>query len=173
MKLKTKSVNHVVRRIGSIGVCNQRVLNRTVQLLPAASSEGGVSTIEAALFCGAAGKVNELPQLIVTAFADTLTFSLKLIVIVAFCGTSTALFAGIVVVTDGAASDVKLNTKFASILSGGSPASTSVTFAATTVTVQIVPNGKSDVGSSVKLLTPPGASGMTVKVTGVPLDIRL
>src|SRR6185295_13765827 len=53
------------------------------------------------------------------------------------------------------------------MLSGGSPASTSVTFEATTVTVQIVPTGRSDVGSRTKLLTPPGAAGKTVKATGV------
>src|SRR5215813_10846570 len=53
------------------------------------------------------------------------------------------------------------------MLSGGSPASTSVTFEATTVTVQTVPTGKSEVGSSTKLLVPPGAAGVTLKVTGV------
>src|SRR5215204_1501910 len=53
------------------------------------------------------------------------------------------------------------------MLSGGSPASTSVTFAATTVTVQIVPTGKSEIGSRTKLLTPPGAAGKTVKAIGV------
>src|SRR6185295_18216471 len=53
------------------------------------------------------------------------------------------------------------------MLSGGSPASTSVTFEATTVTVQIVPTGRSDVGSRTKLLTPPGAAGKTVKAIGV------
>src|ERR1700755_1569313 len=53
------------------------------------------------------------------------------------------------------------------MLSGGSPASTSVTFEATTVTVHIVPTGKSDVGSRTKLFTPPGAAGNTGNAIGV------
>src|SRR5215470_2903500 len=53
------------------------------------------------------------------------------------------------------------------MLSGGSPASTSVTFDATTVTVQTVPTGKSEVGSRTKLLVPPGAAGVTLKAIGV------
>src|ERR1051326_5171265 len=75
----------------------------TVQLLPAGKPPVGVSTSEVTLFAGKAGvKPTALPQLIVTPPEATLTFSLKLIVIVAFCATSVALLVGIVVVTDGA-----------------------------------------------------------------------
>src|SRR5689334_6437607 len=140
----------------------------TVQLLPAGNMEGGVSRSVVTLFCWAAGIVTGLPQLSVTALANTVTLSLKLIVMVAFCATLTALFVGTVEVTDGAASVVNVNTKLAAMLSGGSPPSTSVTFAATTVTVHVVLKGKSAVGSSVKLLTPPGAGGVAVNATGVP-----
>src|ERR1043166_10268105 len=86
----------------------------TVQLLPAGRPPVGVNTSEVRLFCGRAGvNATAPPQLITTPAAATFTFSLKLIVIVEFSATSVALFVGIVVVTDGATSMVKLKTKFA------------------------------------------------------------
>src|SRR5438477_13209453 len=55
----------------------------------------------------------------------------------------------------GGASVVKLNAKFPSMLFGGSTVSSSVTWAARTVTVQLSENAKSTVGSSVNVVGPP------------------
>src|SRR6185295_1747986 len=168
LKLKTKSLT-MLSGGSLVSTSEIFVLSTvTVQLLPAGRPPVGVSTSVVRLFCGKAGvKATLLPQLIVTPLAATLTSSLNVIEIVEFNATSVALLVGTVAVTDGAWSVVKVKTKFAVMLSGGSPASTSVTFDATTVTVQTVPTGKSDVGSRTKLLTPPGATGVTLKATGV------
>src|ERR671932_2645161 len=86
--------------------------------------------------------VNELPVAV--------TASLKLTTTLEFRSTSVALSAGEVVVTDGAASCVvNENEWFAAGWSGGSPVSLSLMLAATAVTVQVVPSGRSQVGSSV------------------------
>src|SRR5438876_10643308 len=55
----------------------------------------------------------------------------------------------------GGASVVKLNAKFPSMLFGGSTVSSSVTWAARTVTVQLSENAKSTAGSSVNVVGPP------------------
>src|SRR5215213_3688065 len=103
LKLKTKSLTMLSG--GSLASTSEIfVLSTvTVQLLPAGRPPVGVSTRVVRLFCGNAGvKFTVLPQLIVTPLNATLTFSLKLIVIVEFSATSVALSVGMVVVTDGA-----------------------------------------------------------------------
>src|SRR5215207_2662033 len=82
------------------------------------------------------------------------TFSLKLIVIFVFVATCVAPLVGIGVVTVGKASMVKLKTKLAAMLSGGSFESWSVTCAATIVTVQLSPAAKSTFGLIVKVAGP-------------------
>ena len=61
--------------------------------------------------------------------------------------------------------DVKLSTKLAAIVSGGSAASTSLMPAAKAVTVHSVLIGSSEVGVNVAVAVPLPA---TVKVTGAP-----
>src|SRR3954453_721354 len=70
---------------------------------------------------------------------------------------------GTVVVTAGGASTVKLVESLAAMLR---PASTSVTWVATTVTVQAMPPGRLAVGWSTNELA--GEAGVTVKPFGVP-----
>src|SRR5262244_762315 len=98
LKLKTKSLT-MLSGGSAASVSEIFVLSTvTVQLLPAGKPPVGVSTSEVRLFCGNAGvKPTALPQLIVTPPDATLTCSLKLIVIVEFSATSTALLVGIVV----------------------------------------------------------------------------
>src|SRR5678815_3990894 len=73
-----------------------------------------------------------------------------------FVAWLTAPLVGVVAVTVGAESVVwKLKTKLASILSGGSPLSWSVTCAAKTVTVHDSPAVKSVFGLIVKVVGPP------------------
>src|SRR6185503_307578 len=103
----------------------------------------------------------------VKALPVTLTGSLKLIVMLPSVARFVAPLIGTVVVTWGAASVLKLNTKLAAIVSGGSLASASVTWAATTVTVQVTPLGKLLVGLSTKLLAGP-VPVVLLKATGVP-----
>src|ERR1051325_2997539 len=123
LKLKTKSLT-ILSGGSLVSTSEIFVLSTvTVQLLPAGRPPVGVSTRELRLVCGKAGvKFTVLPQLIVTPPEATSTFSLKLIVIVEFSATSVALLVGTVVVTDGACSVVQVKTKFAAMLSGGSPA---------------------------------------------------
>src|SRR6185295_8573434 len=83
---------------------------------------------------------------------------------------SVAPFAGEVRVTMGAASMVKLKTWFAVILSGGSFASWSVTWAAKTVVVQVSFCVKSTLGLIVNVVGPPVT---TVSATlRVPLVVQ-
>lgn len=91
------------------------------------------------------------------------TFSLKLMTILLLVATLVAPSAGIVLVTLGGASVVKLKTKSASKASGGSMLSASVMPAAKTVTVQVEPVGRLLVGSSVTLLA--GDASTILKVT--------
>src|SRR5947208_314353 len=77
----------------------------------------------------------------------TLTLSLKVIVTVALSATSIVPFAGTTEETVGGGSVVKLAVKLAAMFW---PASTSVTCAATTVTVQVTFPGSGEVGWSRK-----------------------
>jgi hypothetical protein len=87
-----------------------------------------------------------------------------------FVATWVAPLVGIVVVTEGGVSIVKLKTKLAAMLSGGSFVSWSVTCAAKTVTVQVSPFVKSVLGLIVKMLGPPVT---TVSTTlRVPLVVQ-
>src|SRR5919206_1250998 len=87
---------------------------------------------------------------IVNAFDVALTDSLKVIWMTVSRATSVAPSAGVVVLTLGAASCVvNENEWLAAGWSGGSTASVSLMFAATAVTVQVVPSGRWEVGSRV------------------------
>src|SRR6185369_6553167 len=91
---------------------------------------------------------NQLP----VTFTGSLNVTSMFVLVVWF----TAPLVGVVVVTVGAESVVwKLKTKLASMLSGGSPLSWSVTCAARTVTVHDSPAVKSAVGLIVKVVGPP------------------
>ena len=84
------------------------------------------------------------------------TGSLKLTVTVAFAATAVAPSAGIVDVTTGGASRSNRSVASPFMVSGGSTASTSVTWAAKIVTVQgLESGGMSATGSIVKLVGPP------------------
>jgi hypothetical protein len=119
----------------------------TVQVVPAGRLLVGVSVNELAgdeLVLNGIGvpvghsMLNALP----VAFTD----SLKLIVIPVPVLTSVAPSAGLVEVTAGGRSVANENTKFEFI---GVPLEASVTWAATTVTVQVTPSGSAEFGVSV------------------------
>src|SRR6185436_14641903 len=76
-------------------------------------------------------------QEIVTGVAPRFTDSLNVIETFELLAICVAPLVGVVALTVGAASIEKLKTKFAAMLSGGSPASVSVTCAARTVTVHV------------------------------------
>src|SRR6185436_7842862 len=70
-------------------------------------------------------------------------------------GAVVLAFVGVVALTLGGLSVVNDQTKLAARLSGGSPASLSLTCAASTVAVQSSPLPKSEVGSTVHTVGPP------------------
>src|SRR5205085_12569323 len=99
----------------------------------------------------------------------TLTGSLNVIVSLVLLAGLVAAFVGVVVLTVGAASILKLKTKFAAMLSGGSFSSWSVTCAAKTVTVQLSPAAKSLFGLMVNVVGPPVTTvSATLRVPLVP-----
>ncbi len=102
----------------------------------------------------------------------TSTGSLNVMLMFVLFATCVAPFVGVVAVTEGAASIVKLNTKLAAMLSGGSLVSTSVTCAAKIVTVQLSPGEKSVFGLMVKDVD--GEGGVTAVSAGflVPLVVQ-
>src|SRR5512134_528952 len=85
----------------------------------------------------------------------TVTGSLKVTLRSVFDARSVAPLVGVVAVTEGATSVVKLNTTSAASVSGGSAASESATWAANSVTVQVSPPAKSTVGLIVQVVGPP------------------
>src|SRR5688572_12200359 len=125
----------------------------TVQVSACVKSVSGLSVNDA---LGLALVVNvcepEVAQEIVKLAPLALTDSLKLIVTFVAAPMSVAPFVGVVELTDGAASIVNEKTKSAAMLFGGSNASTSVTPAARTVTVQVSPCVKSVSGFSVNVV---------------------
>ncbi len=94
-------------------------------------------------------RVPEVAQAIWNQLPVTSTGSVNVRVSPASSATLPAPSAGTVDSTAGAASVVKANTKFAAIVSGGSLASWSVTWAANTVVVHVSPAAKSAFGSAV------------------------
>ena len=129
-----------------------------VQLSPGAKSAFGltVNTVGPPLTAVSATlRVPLVAQTIWNQLPLTFTGSLNVTVTFALRTTPVAPFAGPVVETDGAASMVKLKTWSASGVSGGSPASWSLTCAATIVTVQVSPGVKSVSGLSVNVVVPP------------------
>ena len=97
--------------------------------------------------------------------AVTVTGSVKLTTMVELARTPAAPLVGVVVVTAGGASVVKLKTWFAAIVSGGSSRSLSVTCAANTVAVHTSLTAKSVFGSMVKVIGPPPTTELaTVRV---------
>src|SRR6185369_11680620 len=108
-----------------------------------------VTTVSATL------RVPEVGQTIWNQLPVTLTGSLNVMLRFELSATFVAPFAGVVAETDGAWSIVKLKTKFAVILSGGSTASWSETCAAKTVTVTDSPGAKSTFGLIVNVVGPP------------------
>ena len=126
----------------------------TVQVVADGSGAAGVSVNEPA---GEALRVNVCGKPVghcrSNALTLALTLSLKLTTMAELTETPLAEFAGVVLTTDGAVSGgtvVNENEKSAAMLSGGSAVSVSVIRPALTLTLQIVPAGRSDVGSSVK-----------------------
>src|ERR1041385_6541375 len=100
----------------------------------------------------------------------TFTGSLNVSVMFVLFATWVAPLVGVVALTVGAASIVKLKTKLAAMLSGGSSESWSVTWAAKTVTVQVSAAVKSAFGLIVNVVGPPVT---TVSATlRVPLDVQ-
>src|ERR1051326_3377769 len=91
---------------------------------------------------------------IVNEEPPALTASLNVTVMLV-AGVETEEFVGVVAVTLGGVSVVNDQTKFAAMLSGGSPASLSLTCAASTVAVQSSPLPKSLFGSTVHTVGPP------------------
>src|SRR5436305_8175444 len=138
----------------------------TLHVIPAGRLEVGVSTKLEAGEAGDTVNATGVPvgHSSLNAVPVTFTGSLKLIVTVVLGDTLVAPLVGTVEVTVGAASTVKLAVKSAVMCW---PASTSVTWAATTVTVQTTPLGKGDVGCSTKLVA--GEGVVTEKATGVPV----
>ena len=95
----------------------------------------------------------------------TLTASLNVIVRLVLPARSTAPLAGVVAVTLGAASVANEKTWSAAIVSGGSPASWSVTCAANTVTVHVSGAAKSAFGLIVNVVGPPATRvSLTLRV---------
>lgn len=105
--------------------------------------------------------VNQVPETVTGS--ENVTVTSVVVVVV-------APSIGVVAVTAGAASIVKPKATSAASVSGGSPASTSLTAAAAIVTVQASPATKSAFGSMVNVVGPPVT---TVSATvRVPLGRR-
>ena len=104
------------------------------------------------------------------ASASAVTGSLKVTVMVAPLATSVAPLVGLVETTVGAVSTVvKSTVTLAVIVSGGSPASTSDTCAATTVRMHAAVPGRSLVGVRVTAVAVPPM----VKATGLPSQVKV
>ena len=149
----------------------------SVQVAPAiALSSGFSTTLDAGLAVTTVKLTGEVAghsrsKLVLAALAvvSKLTDSLKLMVMLLVGSTDVAESAGVVVVTLGAASTLKVRTKFAAILFGGSLRSVSLTWAATTVNEHAAPCGKPPVGVSVIVLVfVAGKAGTLLKGTPAP-----
>ena len=113
-----------------------------LQVAPSGRLTLGVSVMVLVLLAGRPLlKVTGAPQFNVTPPAATLTGSLKFTVIVVLVARLLAPLPGSTELTLGAESTVKVDTKLAAILSGGSIRSLSVILAASTVRVQVAPVG--------------------------------
>src|SRR6266536_2797107 len=140
----------------------------TVQIVPAGRSLFGSSVIpvpgEPLTVTGSGvpvghSSVNELPLAV--------TLSLKSTVMLVSIATWSAPSAGVVLVTEGAASAVvNEKTVLAAGWSGGSPLSTSLIPAASTVTVQTVASGRSALGFRVIVAVP---EPLTAKLWALPV----
>jgi len=100
-----------------------------------------------------------LNELVVT-FTDLLKFTVTVLVVATFV----APFVGVVLVTVGAVSVLKVKTKSAARCV---PARSAIC-AATAVAVQVVATGRLALGVSVYVVTPPGGAGARPNATGVP-----
>src|SRR5690242_7934107 len=131
----------------------------TVQVSPAAKSTFGlmVKVVGPPVTTVAAGlRVPLVGQTIENQLPVTFTGSLNVTEISVLVAWLVAPLVGVVLVTVGAASSVvKLKTKLAAMLSGGSPVSWSVTCAAKTVTVHASLKVKSLFGLMVNVVGPP------------------
>src|ERR1051325_11172726 len=126
----------------------------TVQLTPPVKSVVGSSVNVVGPPLSAKACAPEVVQEIVNEEAVAFTASSNVMLMFAD-GEVVELAAGVVEETLGGVSVVNDQTKFASMLSGGSFASLSLTPAASTVAVQSSPLVKSLVGSTVQVVGPP------------------
>src|ERR1044071_1757527 len=126
----------------------------TVHVSPSVKSESGLSVQVVGPDLRLYECVPELVHEIVNEEPPALTGSSNVTVMLV-AGMETEAFVGVVAVTLGGVSVVNDQTKFAAMLSGGSPASLSLTCAASTVAVQSSPLPKSLFGSTVHTVGPP------------------